>query len=201
MPYVINNPAELHVIYYATGLVELPELSEGLHSLTVYLEAALSGNYVKTSYADTVYFVIDLTPPNASILSPVNKTYTAANIIAANISLSFTLNENMSQVTYSLDGYDNITIAGNTTLKGLSTGSHNVTVYSRDLAGNTGASETVNFTIVAEPEPQSEPFPTVPVVAASAVSVAVVAVGLLVYFKKRNHDRINRHSEIEQSST
>jgi parallel beta-helix repeat protein len=35
------------------------------------------------------------------------------------------------------------------------------------------------------PEPQPEPFPTAFVAAASGVSIAVVAVGLLVYFKKR----------------
>jgi hypothetical protein len=45
-----------------------------------------------------------------------------------------------------------------------------------------GLSETITFT-VAEPEP----FPTVPVVAASVVTVFVVGAGLLVYFKKRNH--------------
>jgi parallel beta-helix repeat protein len=36
------------------------------------------------------------------------------------------------------------------------------------------------------PEPQPEPFPTTLVIAASGVLVAIIAVGLLVYFKKRN---------------
>jgi hypothetical protein len=49
-------------------------------------------------------------------------------------------------------------------------------------------SNPVNFTaelvIIAKPEP----FPTIPfVVAASGASVAIVGVGLLVYFKKRKH--------------
>jgi parallel beta-helix repeat protein len=45
-------------------------------------------------------------------------------------------------------------------------------------------------------------FPVVPVVAAASAAVAVVAgAGLLVYFKKRNHAGIKKHSEIEQSST
>lgn len=61
-------------------------------------------------------------------------------------------------------------------------------MYARDLAGNTGASETVNFTVVAEQEPNSEsepkPFPTLPVATASAAGGVVVAAGLLIYFKK-----------------
>ncbi len=183
MPYVINNPTELHVVYGATGLVKLPELSEGLHSLTVYLEAEVTGPDNPWSYADTIYFAIDLTPPNISILSPVNKTYTAANITTANIPLDFTVNENVSQVVFSLDGQDDTLIAGNTTLTGLSTGSHNVTMYARDVAGNTGASETIYFTIAKESETQPELFPTT-WIAAAAVSVVVAGVGLLAYLAK-----------------
>jgi hypothetical protein len=85
---------------------------------------------------------------------------------------------------YSLDGQDNVTVTGNTTLSDLSSGLHNVTVYARDEFGNTGASETVSFTIA---EPETEALPVVPVAAASAVSVAVVVSVLLVYFKKRRH--------------
>ena len=39
IPYTITNPQETHVVYQSTGLVQLPELSEGSHSLTVSLEA------------------------------------------------------------------------------------------------------------------------------------------------------------------
>jgi hypothetical protein len=187
MPYVISNPTEIHVVHNANGLVTLPELSEGSHSLTVNLIVTPSSDHIKSSYSDTIYFSVDLTSPKVCIVSPVNQTYTLANITMANIPLSFTVNENVSQVTYSLDRFDNVTIAGNTTLKGLSLGSHNVTVYTQDLAGNTGASETVNFTIVAEPEPEPKTFPIEPVIATSAVSVAMVATGLLVYFKKCKH--------------
>ena len=190
MPYVIKNPEELHVIYYATGLVRLQELSEGTHSLTVNLLASPSTNHIKPSYADTIYFSIDLTPPNVSILSPSNKTYTVANTSAASFPLNYATNEEFSQASYSLDGHDNITMIGNTTLSGLSFGLHNVTVYTQDLVGNTGASETVNFAIAAEPKPKplprSEPFPTTLVVA-GVLTVAVVGSGLWVYFKKSRH--------------
>jgi hypothetical protein len=47
---------------------------------------------------------------------------------------------------YSLDGQDNVTVTGNATLSGLSSGLHNVTVYANDTAGNMGVSETIKFT-------------------------------------------------------
>ena len=96
--------------------------------------------------------------------------------------LNFTVNEAVTLVSYSLDGQSNVTVAGNTTLTGLSVGAHNLTVYAWDTAGNVGASETITFT-VAEPEP----FPAVPVAAASAASIIVVSLALLVYFRKRKH--------------
>jgi hypothetical protein len=66
------------------------------------------------------------------------------------------------------------------TLTGLSNGSHNVTVYATDEAGNVGTSQTINFTI-AKPES----FPTTLVAVASVASVAVIGVILLIYFRKR----------------
>jgi len=80
---------------------------------------------------------------------------------------------------YSLDGQDNVTITGNTTLSGLTSGLHSVTVYAKDSFENTGASETITFSV-------EEPFPTM-LVAVAAVAVAVGSVGVLVYFRKRNH--------------
>ena len=118
---------------------------------------------------------IDKTAPKIVVSSPENKTY-----YNVNLTLSFAVNETTPRISYSLDGLDNVTVAGNATLSGLPIGVHNVTVYAWDAAGNGGASETLTFT-VAEPEP----FPVAPVAAASAASVVVVSVALLVYFKKR----------------
>ncbi len=73
-------------------------------------------------------------------------------------------------------------------------GSHNLTMYVRDLAGNTGASETVNFTIASETEPKSDSdpalFPKVPIAAVSLAVIALVAAGLLVYHKKHKHNSV-----------
>jgi hypothetical protein len=115
-------------------------------------------------------------PPIVSIVSPENKNYTSSNV-----SLAFTLNKPAAWMGYSLDGQENATITGNTTIAGLTSGLHNITVYAKDEFKNTVSSETITFTIVKEPEP----FPSAIVAAASGASVAVISVGLLVYFKKR----------------
>jgi hypothetical protein len=66
-------------------------------------------------------------------------------------------------------------------LPGLADGAHNVTIYATDEAGNIGASETVYFSVEV-PQPVPVQFAIVPVAA-----IAVIGMGLLVYFKKRNH--------------
>jgi hypothetical protein len=113
-----------------------------------------------------------------SVVSPeTNKTY-----VGSDVPLTFTLGKPASWIGYSLDGQETVTITGNTTIAGLSSGLHNITVYAKDAFENTGASETITFTVAEKPEP----FPTT-LVATATVSVAVVGVGLLVYFRKRNH--------------
>jgi hypothetical protein len=101
-----------------------------------------------------------------------NKTY-----YSTNVTLAFDVNEPTSEMNYCLDGL-NITLVGNTTLTQLSYGTHSLTVYATDFAGNTGASKTINFNIAREPQP----FLIILVIA----SVTTVAgIGLIVYFKKR----------------
>ena len=187
MPYVIKNPEELHVIYYATGSVKLPELTEVSHSLTVSLEAPGITAH-RSSYADTIYFAIDLAPPNMSIISPANKNYMVANITALNIPLDFTVSENVSRVVYNLDGLDNVTIAGNTTLTGLSVGEHNLTIYAWDAVDHVAVSETTYFAILEKlkaEEPEAQPFPVLQVETASAISAAIGVVSLFVYLHSK----------------
>jgi hypothetical protein len=152
------------------GNSTLAGLSAGLHNITIFVTDA-AGN---TGASETIYFTVDDTAPVVSVTAPENKTYKAAEI-----PLNFTVNEKVSRMEYSLDSQPNIPITGNTTLTGVPNGAHNITVYAQDIAGNTGVSETIYFSVEV-------PFPTTLVIAASA-SVVVVIVGLLVYFKKRNH--------------
>ena len=115
--------------------------------------------------------------PDVSVKILENATYKYLPLV---FSVAFSLDKRASWIGYSLDGQDNVTIAGIMPLTGLSSGLHNITVYALDVYGVGGASETINFTVAKEPEP----FPVVAIVAASTVTIVLVGVGVLVYFKK-----------------
>jgi hypothetical protein len=163
----------------------LTSLSDGWHTLKI---VAYGENW-ETAGSDTasITFLVDAVPPSVTLLSPRNETYTTTQV-----SLSFTLSEKTDWVGYSLDEKPSITIAGNTTLTGLSYGLHSVTVYANDTIGREGNSETIYFSIeqrieetVAE---QSEPFPSALVATASAILVVAAGLGLLAHFNKRKHE-------------
>jgi len=125
----------------------------------------------------------DGTAPEVAVVSPENKTYytTDSSLNFTNMALNFTVDEPVFSVHYVLDGDTPVEISGNMTLAGLAVGVHNLTVFGFDASGNRGASEAIYFSI-------KEPFPTIAVaVVVSVVTVAVVGVGLLVYFKKHKH--------------
>ena len=79
-----------------------------------------------------------------------------------------------------MDGQDNVTISGNSTVTGLQNGLNSIRIYANDIYGDMAWSETASFTVAVP-----EPFPSILVVAVSGVSITVIAAGLLVYFKKR----------------
>jgi len=173
--------------------INLTGIPDGNHTMTVY--AVESGRYIThrgpegsglnpISYAyyyvnfnitgcSLVRFTVDTTPPKVTVFSLENKTD-----YPSDLPLNFTVNEPVSKITYTLDGQENVSVTGNTTLTGLSNGKHAVTVYATDEAGNIGASETIVFSVTV-----LEPFPTELVTVAGA-SVGFVSVGLVVYSVK-----------------
>ena len=160
------------------GNATLNDLSQGNHTVTVWDAVyfdMLSYTYYTASIFSTVSFNIDSIPPSISILSPETKSYSTYNV-----PLNFTINKTVSQISYSLDGHQNITTTGNMTLTGLSNGAHNITVYATDDAGNVGSSQTINFSIAA--------FPILTVAAVSgAIAILVAAAGLLVYRRSKTN--------------
>ena len=142
-----------------------------LHGLVT--PVAVNEQYTPIGYGTVV--------PAVAIVSPVNQKYNESSV-----SLVFTVNKPVNWTGYSLDGQENVTITGNTTLSELANGLHNITVYAEDSFENMGASETVTFTIAKE----TETFPirlavAATVVVAALVLLAAVGVGLSAYFKKR----------------
>ena len=117
-------------------------VGDGSHWTIVYVNDT-SGNMGASS---PVCFTSDTMPPGISILSPENTAYTTDAV-----SLTFAVDEPVSWMGYSLDGQANATITGNTTLTWLSDGIHSIVVYARDMAGNTGSSDTACFTVDTDP--------------------------------------------------
>jgi len=167
-------------------LATLTGLSDGWHSLSA---KATGYSYYDTDPSEThwnikrkivtdsksIMFFVDAAPPSIEVFSPRSENYTSADV-----TLNFTVSKSVEFITYSLDGKNNVTITGNTTITGLPNGAHNITLYANGTNGNIGTSETIHFSITA-------PFPTILTLTASGVTVTVIATGLLFYFKKHKH--------------
>jgi hypothetical protein len=170
-----------YVTYVFSGSVLLANLSEGSHSIAVYhgyQETEMNKEYEVFSY-DYVNFTIDTLAPNILIYSPENAVYNVTNV-----SLNFTVDEPVSQVTYSLDGQSDVLMNGNTMLTNLTYGEHNITLYATDLVGNIGISDTMFFDIAAP----SQPIPTMSIIASLTIVTVTVALGFVVYLKRFHRD-------------
>lgn len=184
---IITGTVNSNLTEFSTNL-KVP--NEGKHNITIW--ASESGSYqenvgkrfpsleainIYTFYINsskTVTFTVDNSPPEIRILSIENKTYSTSSV-----PLVFALDKSNTQLSYSIDGLSNRTIAGNSSIAGLQNGKHNVTVYAQDDFGNKGMSETVFFNIDAPT------FPLVPIIVASVVTIGLTATGVLVYFRRR----------------
>ncbi len=173
--------------YY--GSIVLPKLPDGTHNVTVWVRA--EQDFLSTwaniwaTFSKTITFTLDTLSPSILVLSPKNTLYNTTSI-----PLTLTTNEPFSTLAYSLDGQENKTITGNTTLTNLPNGNHNVTVYAWDEAGNTGASENLEFSVNA-------PELTQVAVIVIFVAVSAVATGLgLLIFKKRRQSNIKAETRL-----
>jgi len=154
-----------------TAETKLSGLLQGAHNVTIYSNDSL-GNM---GSSNTVFFSVDTLPPNIEIILPQNQSYDTTDV-----QLTFSVNENVSYLGYSLDGQENIKIIGNITLPALSNGSHSLTLYATDNVGNS-AEKTVSFTIA--------PFPTVVIAAALAIVIIVLASGYLFYKHRKSSSK------------
>ncbi len=166
-----------------TGDVELSDMSEGQHTLTVYANDTF-GNVVSS---DAVNFTVDTFAPQIMVLSPENKTYGGTDIQAV-----FTVDEPVTWMGYSLDGKANVTVTGNVTLAVLSEGSHYITFYATDVVGHNGTSRTVYFEIST--------FPIVPVVAVAA-TITIVAAAAYLFLKRKKTNKTKEGSNIKNNNT
>jgi hypothetical protein len=181
------------IVGFASYSINLTNIPDGFQSLAIYAIGWGAYDTKHTIFAENntymtyynifnktgvsaVEFDVDTSPPEITVLSPQNTTYTNTNV-----SLNFAVNEQVETFCYSLDGKENETTTGNATLEGIAEGQHNITFYATDLAGNDATSETVFFGV------DKPAFPTVPVVAVSAVSVGALAAGLLLFTRRKRN--------------
>ena len=151
--------------WYKDGVLNLTQTSNNLANATTDTSTLLSGNltlgdnwycsvrsYDGYKYSNWVnsnnLTIIDITPPNVTIVSPNATNYTTLNI---DFNVSVTDNEAVSTCQYSLDGLANVTMnATNSTYyfsqPNLGPGPHDVWFYCNDTSNNWGANYT-NFTI------------------------------------------------------
>lgn len=167
--------------------LQLSNVPEGQHSIVIkavgsglYLnEKELSAKEFRITSTVTICFTIDRTAPTVLVLPPENVSSASA------VPLNLTVNEAYSRIDYSLNGQQNVTVSGNSTLPHLASGYYNLTFYVWDFAGNVGSSETVNFSVVETPNTTEEVDASLflPAVAVTSM-VVVVGVGLLLYKRR-----------------
>ena len=163
--------------------VSLENLKDGWHTVEVTATTSTyKPGYGSSGSSGVIPFFIDVSAPTVHVLSPEKEAYGSPDV-----RLSFSLNEVTSRIAYSLDGNDRVLVSGNTTLTGLPSGLHNVTVYAWDEVDNLGSSQPVTFTIV-ETQAQASSAITVDAIAIIA-SAAAISFGLAVYFVKGSRKR------------
>ena len=118
------------------------------------------------------------TSPEISLLSPISQKYNMSSV-----PLLFIVDKSVNWTGYSLDGKQNVTVSGNSTIANMANALHSITFYTNDTFGNMGRS-TISFDI-SKPESLSTAIVDVLVV----LVVIVVVAGLLVYSKKHKHPR------------
>jgi hypothetical protein len=122
--------------------------------------------------------------PTISIVAPENLTYNVTSV-----PLIFTINKQVNWIGYSLDGKQNVTITGNTTITNLMGGWHRIAIYANDTFGHIGTSGTSNFSIVITSSVKPKIFPTGLII---AVSIVIIVIAISVLYYRKNHRILTR---------
>lgn len=143
--------------YIVSGTLNLPQLTDGPHSLTIYGLYFFPGSAqsIGMDNKTTTFFVNDRVPPTISDLSLENKMYNATTL-----PITFVTDEPTSWIGYCIDGKENVTIAGNTTLAELNNGQHSLIIFANDTAGNMASSKLVDFVVKSLPSTVASNTPT-----------------------------------------
>ena len=121
-----------------TSPLDLSALADGNHTVAVYAVDA-AGN---TGPTRSVSFTIDNTPPTVTFTA--TPPASSANRTAT---VTFSSNDPAATTWCALDGGTPQQCSGSRSYPGLGNGSHTISVYAVDAAGNRGPTESTTFTI------------------------------------------------------
>lgn len=151
--YTENNPDSCWYNLNGTGNVTLASCDtngtvmtsgEGSNNVILYMNDS-AGNLNSSSM---VYWTLDTTPPQITIDSPANQSYSRFWVWA-----NITLDESGSWCGYSLNGSGNVSMSNDSVshfyynVSGLGEEGHNITFSCNDTVGNMNTTETLYFTI------------------------------------------------------
>jgi hypothetical protein len=180
------GPDKTGYIFYGKAVLE--NLAEGNHTLKAYSLDAV-GKEMSASTEFTIDTNYEYPKVTLILLSPQNQTYSTKEI-----PLIFAVNGQIRNAYYILDykARDKVALSGNTTLTGLSNGSHNLHI-SVDTDRGHAAYITI-FTINAA-QASNFFFLTNPIfdIIIAVIIVTAFSIGLLVYFKKRHIEYGDKH--------
>jgi hypothetical protein len=145
----------------------LENVADGVHLFKVIVYGSILPNYsVETQ------FTVDTTHPTVMILSPQNTTYQNG------VPLEFKVNEPTDLISYIIDSNDVIINPENNTILDLPAGPHSISVSASDIAGLTGTSEQVFFTVVQQQDGSQTGLPTeyyVAIILTATIALVTVA--------------------------
>jgi parallel beta-helix repeat protein len=160
--------------------------SDGIGDTQYIIDKDNIDRYPLVSPYSQNFITIDKMSPTILILSPEDKEY-----YEKSIPLIFKISEQFSWIGYSLDRQSNITITGNTTLKELSDGQHNLVVYAKDEYGNIGVSQMIWFSVNSQENIKR-------FLLATATIAAVIIIIAFVIYKRKS---ARKHSDGFQSNS
>ena len=184
-------------VFYLIGGYEY--LGQGSFLGQTYERYGLTSNvyeYTPFGYETSALPVLSITS-----VSPISN-----QTCGSSVDLTFNVDRQTGEIeniSYSLDGQNNVPIAGNTTLTGLSVGEHNLTVTATDTFGNAETSQTITFDVTttspsstatqtsptnSSMTPTPTPLPTVPEFPTWAMPLiyAVSAFAVVAVSRKRS---------------
>jgi len=177
----------------------LSGLSAGFHRLVISASYTYYSDSPRKDFHRPASGVSDaavFTVTDAALHVLVYSPYSAETYNPTTLPLNFSVSKPASWMGYSLDDEAPVTITGNTTLSGLSEGTHMILVQAKDALGSLGVSKPVMFKVETEaqkaaqpPEPQPAHFPNMWIASSIIASVVAVSFGLVAYFVRAKRKR------------